>query len=169
MIICHRSFIIPPLHRKGGYTVLPLSVRSSQDVHNIFLSKYLWPKSDFYRTWPWTTQQVCDFRMTLLKPMTKYKVILFSSIGEMCEEKFEVHSTYNVRYLDSWKHIKLGWNFPSHISRLRHVRMIWYFACSFNWSVVTCTHGRTKRRTAGRTNGRTDLKTICPQTFVDGT
>jgi hypothetical protein len=30
----------------GGYTVLPLSVRSSQDVHNIFLSNYLWQQSD---------------------------------------------------------------------------------------------------------------------------
>jgi hypothetical protein len=50
MIICHRSFIIPPLHleRGGGYTVLPLSVRSSQDVHNIFLSNYLWQQSDFW-------------------------------------------------------------------------------------------------------------------------
>jgi hypothetical protein len=30
----------------GGYTVLPLPVRSSQDVHNIFLSNYLWQQSD---------------------------------------------------------------------------------------------------------------------------
>ena len=32
--------------RGGGYTVLPLSVRLSQDVHNIFLSNYLWQQSD---------------------------------------------------------------------------------------------------------------------------
>jgi hypothetical protein len=28
--------------------------------------------------------------------LTKYKVIMFSSIGEMCDEKFQVHSKYNV-------------------------------------------------------------------------
>jgi hypothetical protein len=32
--------------RGGGYTVLPLSVRSSQDVHNICLGNYLWQQSD---------------------------------------------------------------------------------------------------------------------------
>ena len=37
-----------PAPPEGGYTVLPLSVRSSQDVHNIFLSNYLWQQSDIW-------------------------------------------------------------------------------------------------------------------------
>jgi hypothetical protein len=31
-------------------------------------------RCDFYRTWPWTTQRICEFWLTLLKPMTKYQI-----------------------------------------------------------------------------------------------
>ena len=41
-----KSFIIPPLPGRGGggYTVLPLSVQ--EIFRHIFLSNYLWQKSD---------------------------------------------------------------------------------------------------------------------------
>ena len=40
--------LLYPRSTGRGYTVLPLSVRSSQDVHNIFLSNNLWQQSDIW-------------------------------------------------------------------------------------------------------------------------
>jgi hypothetical protein len=37
---------VPAPLEGGRYTVLPLFVRSSQDVHNIFLGNCLWQQSD---------------------------------------------------------------------------------------------------------------------------
>jgi hypothetical protein len=40
-------------------------------------------RCDFYRTWPWTTQRVCEFWLTLLKPMTTNNVLVVTYILEM--------------------------------------------------------------------------------------
>ena len=43
------TFFYTPAPPEGGYTVLPLSFRSSQDIFNlIFLSNYWWQKSDIW-------------------------------------------------------------------------------------------------------------------------
>ena len=41
---------------------------------------------DFYWTWPWTMLQVCDFWLTLLKPMTKYQIAAINNYWEKCYE-----------------------------------------------------------------------------------
>jgi hypothetical protein len=46
MLICHRSFSIPRSTGRGEVYCFTSVVRSSQDVHNIFLSNYLWQQSD---------------------------------------------------------------------------------------------------------------------------
>ena len=54
MIICHRSFIIPPLHWKAGGLYCFTSVRPSfrNIFRHIFLSNYWWQWSDI---WSWAS------------------------------------------------------------------------------------------------------------------
>ena len=52
---------------------------------------------DFYQTWPWTTQQVCDFRLTLLKPMIKYQIAAINNYWEKCYEHLGTNGRTEVK------------------------------------------------------------------------
>jgi hypothetical protein len=51
----------------------------------------------FYRTWPWTTQRVCNFWLTLLKPMTKYQIAATNNYWEKCYEHLGTNGRTEVK------------------------------------------------------------------------
>ena len=89
---------------------------------------------DFYRTWPWTTQRVYDFWLTLLKPMTKYQIV---GTNERTEVKQYTPSLPVERGI-----IKLLWHMIMHGSvirtkfqvcklQLKHMKLTWQ---TLEWS-----------------------------------
>jgi hypothetical protein len=47
--------------------------------------------------WPWTTQRVCDFRLTLLKPMIKYQIAAINNYWEKCYEHLGTNGRTEVK------------------------------------------------------------------------
>ena len=80
---------------------------------------------DFYRTWPWTTQRVCDFRLTLLKPMIKYQIAAINNYWENFYEHLGTNGRTEVKQytppLFQWSGgiIKLLWHMIMHGSVIR--------------------------------------------------
>ena len=79
---------------------------------------------DFYRTWPWTTQRVCDFWLTLLKPMIKYQIAAITNYWEKCYEHLGTNGRTEVKQYTppfQWSGgiIKLLWHMIIHGSVIR--------------------------------------------------
>ena len=95
----------------------------------------------FYQTWPWTTQQVCDFRLTLLKPMIKYQIAAINNYWEKCYEHLGTNGRTEVKqYIPPFRWsggiIKLLWHMIMHGSvirtkfqvcklQLKHMNLTW--------------------------------------------
>ena len=104
---------------------------------------------DFYRTWPWTTQRVCDFRLTLLKPMIKYQIAAINNYWEKCYEHLGTNGRTEVKQYTpppfQWRGggiIKLLWHMIMHGSvirtkfqvcklQLKHMKLTWQ---TLEWS-----------------------------------
>jgi hypothetical protein len=83
-LLCKCNWLHYWLHLMSWQPILVFYVIILSHMH--LHLKVIDPKSDFYRTWPWTTQQVCDFWLTLLKPITKYQIAAINNYWEKCYE-----------------------------------------------------------------------------------
>ena len=101
---------------------------------------------DFYRTWPWTTQRVCDFRLTLLKPMIKYQIAAINNYWEKCYEHLGTNGRREVKQYTPFQWsggiIKLLGHMIMHGSvirttfqvcklQLKHMKLTWHI---LEWS-----------------------------------
>jgi hypothetical protein len=101
---------------------------------------------DFYRTWPWTTQQICDFRLTLLKPMIKYQIADINNYWEKCYEHLGTNGRREVKQYTPFQWsggiIKLLGHMIMHGSvirttfqvcklQLKHMKLTWHI---LEWS-----------------------------------
>ena len=97
--------------------------------------------------------------------LTKYKVIMFSSIGEMCEEKFQVHSTYNVLKISNIGKQEIGiWQFRKVLTRYNSLLAnCWPNMKPFCLVVIETI---VTKIFVGRTDGRTDkVNAIYPHSY----
>ena len=67
-------------------TVTGCMLPKSELISSFVVDVFPFIGCDFYRTWPWTTLRLCDFWLTLLKPMTKYPIAAINNYWEKCYE-----------------------------------------------------------------------------------